>query len=234
MRVALEDVAERVFAVDETEGQLGIPGVDLAALLSAQGDNAPAELLDIGVYDVEVERPDDLIGEVVIGFAHRRLTPLEELQPGAIRRNEMRHASRSEALAEDVPRELSEGTGVVCRHLERPHHELEAHEVGVEGDGAVHVGDGQTDVVDRMWLSGHRGPSYSTVVDRGLPAGDAHVRASIRRRRPGSLRWMRIEDRPSEQAEPGARRAPEPVTGHQSARTGSGVGGGKRALCRLP
>src|SRR3954471_19500389 len=105
MRVALEDVAERVFAVDETEGQLGIPGVDLAALLSAQGDNTPAELLDIWVYHVEVERPDDLISAVGIGFARRRLAPLGELQPGAVRRNEMRHASRSEALAEDVPGE---------------------------------------------------------------------------------------------------------------------------------
>src|ERR1044072_7211938 len=144
MTVDLDDIAERILAIDHAIGFLAravrahLPHALPAAVLLDELDAA----LEVRILDAEMEetRPPILEGAPLwLG-----LRELEELEADAVGRREMGDAERAPARTEDVVAHLADGA-LVMIDGGRPHDDVEAESIGVEIDCLVEVGNCEAD-----------------------------------------------------------------------------------------
>src|SRR6266545_1987205 len=148
--VDLDDVAERVLAVDHPVGLLtGVVVAHRHPLLPTGGDDPRGESLEVRILDAEVEYAAFPVLE--LGTWRLRLAELEELDADPVGRREVGDLEAPEARAEDVLAHDPDRAVVLADLCRREEH-VPPHDLRVELDSAFQVGNAKTDVRERLWI----------------------------------------------------------------------------------
>ena len=163
VRERLDDISERVFAIDEPIGAARQEGPNFGALTPAAGDDPRHQFVEVRIGDAKMEDAGPPILKIVVRRRDWRIQKLKQLDPDAIGRQKVRLVRAGEARTKNLP-----DFGYLRLILHEPaKNQSKAHHRSVPVDSAVDVGNGYADVIEGKRRGHIRLPAAS---------GDAKVR----------------------------------------------------------
>ena len=161
MRERLDDISERVFAIDKPIGAVWQEGPNCGALTPAAGDDPRHQFVEVRIGNANMEDAGPPILKIVVRRRDWRIQKLKQLNSDAIGRQKVRLVRAGETRTKNLP-----DFGYLGLILHKStKNQSKAHHRSVPVDSAVDVGNGYADVVEGKRRGHIRLPAASGVAD---------------------------------------------------------------------